>query len=196
MGKEDMRTKRTKKALKQAIIKLMMNESIEKISVTDICEEAEINRVTFYSHYKDKFDLLHELLSDITKTIDAENKKYYLINKTGDQIRDFTNTISHSIYKVCFQNKALIKSLSRQENTVFVEMIEEIIIKNGLETFELLKNTLDIKYPPKFIINFLLGGFSKLIFDYALAEEDLSEKEFFEHFDQFFYSLMKSKIFF
>lgn len=196
MAKEDMRTKRTKKALKKAIIKLMMNESIDKISVTDLCNEAEINRVTFYSHYNGKFDLLHDLLDDISLSIDAENKKFYLLNKTGDEIKDFTNTISHSIYKVCFENKSLINALRHQENTMFVDMIEDIIIKEGLRTFEFLKNTLNFKYPPKFIINFLLGGFSKLIFDYALEEANLSEKEFFEHFDQFFYSLMKSQIFF
>ena len=65
MKKEDMRTKRTKKALKKALTVLMINESIEKISVTDICNEAEINRVTFYTHYNDKYELLSELLYDL-----------------------------------------------------------------------------------------------------------------------------------
>ena len=57
-----MRTKRTKRALKKALTILMLKETIDKISVTDICKEAEINRVTFYTHYNDKYELLHELL--------------------------------------------------------------------------------------------------------------------------------------
>lgn len=196
MKKEDMRTKRTKKALKKAIIELMTTETIEKISVTDLCKVAEINRVTFYSHYNDKYELLHELLLDISKNIEHENKIYYQLHKTGDPLRDFTNTISHSVYKVCFENKQLIKSLGRHENIVFIEMIEKNIIKNGIENLESLRGTIDIKYPPEFIVNFLLGGFSKLIFDYALANDNLTEKEFFTQFDQLFYSLLKSKIFF
>ena len=81
MKKEDMRTRRTKKALKKALTILMLNESIDKISVTDICTAAEINRVTFYTHYKDKFELLHELLCDLFQLIDRENQIYYQKNK-------------------------------------------------------------------------------------------------------------------
>lgn len=196
MKKEDMRTTRTKKALKKAITLLMLDESIEAISVTDICKKAEINRVTFYTHYNDKYELLHELLHDIVQLIDRENQIYFLQNHSGDIIKDYTATISHSIYKVCFENKNFIKSLSKQENTVFVTMVEDIIIKEGLKTLNSLNDKITNKFPPKFTINFLLGGFSKLIFDYALNEKDLTEVEFFKYFDKLFYSLIKSRIFF
>ena len=108
MKKEDMRTKRTKKSLKKALSILIMSESIETISVTDICKKADINRVTFYTHYEDKYALLHELLYDIIDLIGYENQIYYQKHKTGDIIKDYTNTISHSIYKICFENKILI----------------------------------------------------------------------------------------
>lgn len=196
MKKEDMRTRRTKKALKKAITKLMLNEAIETISVTDICIEADINRVTFYTHYQDKYELLHELLHDIAELIDRENQIFYHQNKTGDILKDYTNMISHSIYKICFQNKLLIKSLNNHENSVFLKMVEDIIVKEGLKTINSINDMVNYKFPNNFIIQFLLGGFSKLIFDYALVEKDLSEKEFFEYFDKLFYSLLKSEIFF
>jgi AcrR family transcriptional regulator len=196
MKKEDIRTTRTKKALKKAISKLMLDESIEDISVTDICKEAKINRVTFYTHYQDKHELLYELLHDIADLIDRENQIYYLQNKVGDYIKDYTNTISHSIYKICVENKKIIRSLSKQENTVLITMIEEIIVKEGLKTIDKLNENIKCKFPPKFIIKFLLGGFNKLIFEYAITENDLSEEEFFEYFDNLFYSLLSNKIFF
>ena len=196
MKKEDMRTKRTKKALKKALTVLMINESIEKISVTDICNEAEINRVTFYTHYNDKYELLSELLYDLGELIDRENKIYYQQNKTGDSIRDFTNMISHSVYKICFQNKAFIKSLDDNKNPIFTKMVEDIIIKEGIKTANLMKDEFEFNFPNKFIVEFLLGGFSKLVFEYALNNNDLTEKEFFVYFDQLFYSLLKSEIFF
>ena len=196
MKKEDMRTKRTKKALKKALTMLMLKEAIDKISVTDICKEAEINRVTFYTHYNDKFELLHELLSDLCQLIDRENQIYYHKNKTGDLLRDYTNMISHSVYKICFQNKEFIKSLNRNEDPIFIKMVEDIIIKEGLKTFNILKDQLELNFPTKFIIEFLLGGFRKLIFEYSLNEQDLTEQEFFVNFDKLFYSLLKSEIFF
>ena len=191
-----MRTKRTKKALKKALTMLMLKEAIDKISVTDICKEAEINRVTFYTHYNDKFELLHELLSDLCQLIDRENQIYYHKNKTGDLLRDYTNMISHSVYKICFQNKEFIKSLNRNEDPIFIKMVEDIIIKEGLKTFNILKDQLELNFPTKFIIEFLLGGFRKLIFEYSLNEQDLTEQEFFVNFDKLFYSLLKSEIFF
>ena len=191
-----MRTKRTKRALKKALTILMLKESMDKISVTDICKEAEINRVTFYTHYNDKFELLHELLSDLCHLIDHENQLYYHKNKTGDLLKDYTNMISHSVYEVCFQNKQFIKSLNRIEDPIFIKMVEDVIIKEGMKTFNILKDQLDLKFPTRFIIEFLLGGFRKLIFEYSLNGQDLTEQEFFIYFDKLFYSLLKSEIFF
>ena len=196
MKKEDMRTRRTKKALKKAITSLILEESIETISVTDICKKADINRVTFYTHYTDKYALLHELLHDTVDLITRENQIYLQKNKTGDIIKDYTNTISHSVYKICFENKSIIKSLNKTENNIFVKMVEEIVVQEGLKNINAINNLVEYKYPNNFIIQFLLGGFSKLIFEYALSENNLSEKEFFEYFNNLFYSLLKSEIFF
>lgn len=38
--------------------KLLSKKSIDKIRVTEICKEAEIERPTFYYHFKDKYDLM------------------------------------------------------------------------------------------------------------------------------------------
>jgi hypothetical protein len=75
-------------------------------------------------------------------------------------------------------------------------MVEDIVVKEGLKSINAINNIVEYKYPNNFIIQFLLGGFSKLIFDYALNEKDLTEKEFFKYFDQLFYSLLKSEILF
>ena len=56
----DRRSARTDKLLKDALIKLMNEKGFEKISVKDLTEEADINRATFYLHYKDKYDLLEQ----------------------------------------------------------------------------------------------------------------------------------------
>ena len=49
---------RTKLWIAEAMKRLMVQKPIEKIRVTEICREAEIERPTFYYHFKDKYDLM------------------------------------------------------------------------------------------------------------------------------------------
>ena len=55
---EDPRVKRTQKLLWEALHTLLEERSFEQIGVTDICEQATINRTTFYKHFESKYDLL------------------------------------------------------------------------------------------------------------------------------------------
>ena len=49
----------TKNALADALKGLMMEKNFEKISVSDICDRCNMNRKSFYYHFKDKYDLLN-----------------------------------------------------------------------------------------------------------------------------------------
>ena len=57
-GKEDLRVRKTKKALFDAFIKLLSQKSFDEITVNELCDEAGVRRATFYKHYADKFDFL------------------------------------------------------------------------------------------------------------------------------------------
>lgn len=71
----DRRVRKTKKALKEGLTKLMLEKSINNISVKELTEEVDINRGTFYLHYRDVFDMVEqiesELLRDFTKIMDS-----------------------------------------------------------------------------------------------------------------------------
>lgn len=196
MRKEDMRKKRTKKALKEAIISLLETTSIDKISVIDICDKANINRVTFYTHYKDKYELIHEVFEDVLKIIDQRSIEYYETHKTGDVIHDFTLTMSHVIYKSCVESKSFLLSLTKEENSIFATMLNDIITNNGIKMLADSADKLNLKYPPDFIVKFILGGFGGIVFEWALKKDNLTEPEFFKYFDKLFYSLLRNKIFF
>ena len=47
----------TKQALASALKELLQETSFKKISVADICEKCNMNRKSFYYHFKDKYDL-------------------------------------------------------------------------------------------------------------------------------------------
>lgn len=55
--KIDRRVRYTKKAIRESFLDLLEKKPLEKISVTEICKNADINRGTFYSHYSDPFEL-------------------------------------------------------------------------------------------------------------------------------------------
>ena len=52
----------TKRALAEALKQLMEEMPFGKISVADICEKCDMNRKSFYYHFKDKYDLLNWIL--------------------------------------------------------------------------------------------------------------------------------------
>jgi AcrR family transcriptional regulator len=53
----DLRIKRSRKHLIEALLRLMQDQPLQKISVRDITDEAMVNRSTFYAHFTDKYDL-------------------------------------------------------------------------------------------------------------------------------------------
>ncbi|NLL91111.1 MAG: TetR/AcrR family transcriptional regulator [Ruminococcaceae bacterium] len=76
MGKKaDRRVRYTKAELKNSLVKKLKEKPIEAISVKELCEEADINRSTFYSHYPDIFALMRELSDEVIESIEEHLKK-------------------------------------------------------------------------------------------------------------------------
>lgn len=67
--KSDARVRYTRMRIKEAFFVLLEKEAFSKITVTDICNLAEINRATFYKHYLDPADLLQKLEEEILDTM-------------------------------------------------------------------------------------------------------------------------------
>lgn len=59
--KSDARVRYTKMVIRNSFIELLQKKPLPKISVTEICQKAEINRATFYRYYMDPFDLMDQL---------------------------------------------------------------------------------------------------------------------------------------
>jgi AcrR family transcriptional regulator len=58
---KDRRIRKTEHNLCQAMIKVLQKKNIEEISVKELCELTDLNRGTFYIHYKDVYDLLEKI---------------------------------------------------------------------------------------------------------------------------------------
>lgn len=73
--KKDLRIIKTQKLLKDSLLELLKSNSLKDISVTEICEHALVNRVTFYDHFNNKEELLNSIIDDIKEDIIKELKK-------------------------------------------------------------------------------------------------------------------------
>ncbi len=62
---EDLRIRKTKKAIKDALIDLMSEKKFSKITVSELSARAMINRKTFYRHYESTEDVLTEIENNI-----------------------------------------------------------------------------------------------------------------------------------
>src|SRR6476469_8481823 len=76
--KTDGRVRYTKMVIKESLLALLAEKPIQKITVTEICDLAQINRATFYTHYRDAFDLLEqiedELFAELSATVITEER--------------------------------------------------------------------------------------------------------------------------
>lgn len=113
--KMDRRKQYTRKVLKESLISLLNEKPMSNITVKEICELADINRSTFYTHYSDHYDLLHKIEEEIT-----EDMVNYL--------NSYTFAIEEESVKV---TEKLLDYIAK-DHTIF----EALLIKNGDPFFE------------------------------------------------------------
>lgn len=63
--KTDRRTLKTRKAICEAFAELLTVKDLHKITVQEIADKADINRVTFYKHYLDVYDLYDKIEEEV-----------------------------------------------------------------------------------------------------------------------------------
>lgn len=77
MGKTDLRVIKTKDALHKALVTLLKEKSLEKITITEICQLANVNRGTFYLHYQQIGDVFEEYFREITADLAKSYEEPY-----------------------------------------------------------------------------------------------------------------------
>lgn len=70
-GAMDKRSRRTRQAIENALLRLIETRGYGLVSVRDICDEAEVSRSTFYTHYADKDDLKRSGLHHLCLELDS-----------------------------------------------------------------------------------------------------------------------------
>lgn len=179
--KTDLRIIKTNKVLFESLILLMKEKSFEKITISDICEKALINRSTFYAHYEDKVDLLEALI---------EEQKNNLLNRLKDN--NFTyiskdyymKTLSIIIDHVDDKRDIYSTIFSNNINGFFIDFLKDVISKDLLNKLKGSKHYTKTEIPIDVIAKFYLGGITNVTLDWILNKEKYNKKQLLSYLDK------------
>jgi AcrR family transcriptional regulator len=158
--KVDLRVKRTNKLITQAFIKLLRTKTFDKITINDISDEAMINRATFYSHFKDKFDLFEQIidkfLGEFAAVLDEEN----LVEKNSVNVKKIELSLT-KFYEFIRENPALAQIIVTHSNE---EMLAKRLLTILSERYSEIFNSLDVrnedlKIPTDFVVSYITSIF-------------------------------------
>ena len=104
---ENQRTRLSKIMLKNALVELLNTKPINKITVYELCSNAQINRSTFYKYYGEPHDTLNEIVSELLEKtaiiVKNENDEFSRLKALLTYLRDNRETIIRIIANVSEQ---------------------------------------------------------------------------------------------
>ena len=117
----------TKRALEQSLKNLLLKKPLTKITVSDIADDCGINRMTFYYHFKDIYDLVEwSCLEDAKRALD-EKKTYDTWQQGLLQIFEAVQQNKPFILNVyrCVHREQVEKYLQPLVDELLIGVIEE-----------------------------------------------------------------------
>lgn len=155
---EDKRILKTKRSLKKAMAEMLDKEDFEHISITELCRRAEVSRITFYSHYSDKYALLDDIFNDLLAVGTEDYYRRQKENNPGGKLTAGYVNMLDSILKVYYDRFDFFQHTDPEKNPYLASRMYSII----LETVEMhtlhLKKRIKLKYSPKKIAGFVCFG--------------------------------------
>lgn len=149
--KLDRRKQYTRMVLKESLMELLREKIISSITIKELCQKADINRSTFYSHYRDQFDLLQHIEDEILLELQVTLKQYNH-NETNETFA-MTKYLLDYVYK---RSADFLVLFSDHGNKAFqtrvIDTAQSIII-NSLKEDRQVINIDKSKYMIYFVIS-------------------------------------------
>lgn len=156
----------TKRALAEALKELMEEKPFEKITIGDICERCEMNRKSFYYHFKDKYDLVNWIF-DTELTATVHMKEY-----------DDTWLLFTDVCRFFYDNRSFYrKALCIRGQNSFFEHFRELLLSI---IADILQDMLGGEEKSEFQIHFFADAFVMAFKRWILEYNIMSPEEFVE----------------
>lgn len=73
---EDRRVRKTKKAVHDVFCEMVKEKKLNEITIKELCSRADINKSTFYLHYRDIYDLAGSIQTTFVENVCAIINEY------------------------------------------------------------------------------------------------------------------------
>jgi len=137
---------------------LFMRFGIRRVSVEEICSEANVSKMTFYKYFKNKIELIKYLLNQIFSMQMVEYRKIIMQRISFPEKVKQIIQLKHEQTKMTSQE--FFYDLWKNPNPEIVELLEKLkeeSLKEVLNDFKAAKENGDIRQnlKPEFILYFL-----------------------------------------
>ncbi len=162
---ENRRTTMTKKLLQNSLIEILAKKPIHEITIKEVCDNADINRSTFYRHYNTPHALLDEIYDNVYADIMAITTKYR--NESFNSAELLTQILTY-----CEKNRKLCLVLLSENGELkigksFSERItQSVIISTDFNSSEL----------QMYVVQFVAAGMANFIWTWLKNENRLPAK--------------------
>lgn len=172
--KEDLRQRRTKKLLTEALLSLMEEQPFSEISVVDICQRAMVHRTTFYAHFEDKYALLRYAVARL----------YRAFEPTAEDLRANPRSYFLSVFQNALSFVRAHSGLYRSavsSGSVDIQTLEDLVAEQLLSRFPA-----DETNPacPEITAHFYAGGILAIVRWWLERGADLPEEALLQLMDQ------------
>ena len=131
----DRRVRKTRRQLRECLITLLKEKKVQDITVRELTDMADLNRGTFYLHYKDVFDLLEKTEAELQEDFNQLVCKHDAVD-----LKQRPSVIFNDIYSLVYDNADLIEILLGENGDLnFVNRLKQLIrekcLKDWMEVF-------------------------------------------------------------
>lgn len=153
--KLDRRAIRTRRALRDALIALILEKGYEAVTVQDITDRADLNRGTLYLHYRDKQDLLLKSSADAHEELIAKFTPIAPNSLSLDHAeRHLTLVFEHVAANADFYRVML----GDHGVAAFSKRLREVVAQVGLMRLDQLSRLRPVRAVPPELIAGYAGG--------------------------------------
>lgn len=133
----DRRVRKTRRLLRECLIKLLQEKKIQDITVRELADMADINRGTFYLHYRDVFDLMEQIEQELMEEVEE-----VLTHHPVNELVARPSLVLGELFPLVKDNADLIAILVGENGDLnFVNQLKRVVSE------KCLKNWLDMKSP-------------------------------------------------
>ncbi|WP_342757759.1 TetR-like C-terminal domain-containing protein [Kineothrix sedimenti] len=111
--KQGRKTRYTQMVLQDSLVELMKQKPIAKITIKELCENADINRTTFYAHYTDQYDLLQKMEEEC-----LSYAREAISNLIGEKDQDVMMKLLEEIFQYFIDNRNHIQVLMSEQGDI------------------------------------------------------------------------------